>query len=450
MLTIFTSNKSAPSAPQRRFGLGLSRGPGLTQQLDASRSGRADTRAPERSNWTPPTAREFSRVNNPNTIPIQLVGDTEGTQRIGDRVLKPGERITLEYDQAEGVLLDRSGHAVMFGLTPSDVHDPTELGTYLAGYNNENFRHEEAAQVIPVTMDEDKYRTFNSSAAFKPVTVKTDDDATPAEVKVTSSLTNYKVVVRRIAAFIPDPTAKQVSNSGYDLRFVHMKRCKRAINMDLELDVLGSSGLLTTSGNWNSNNAVALAANYAWGDTTGNSANAGALSDPIADLNARIVASAALISGWMMNHRVALCFLSHEKVRSYMRQWLGDANATSIARQVAQARGAGVFDFELPMIGAVKVNTARVESNTAGTTTDYIMPNVVLGLTQPPGVPTNGEEIATAYNFRRKGPAGVGFFTREVRFDARGAGGTMIIVEEASIPTMTSTIAGGFIGDILQ
>ncbi len=454
---------STGGASQRRFGPGTPAGGPPPGALGLGRVGlgragfdprlidaqlAADVAAAQRGNRAElHSAKLFGRAANRGAVPLHVIGEGGSVQLGGKRF--EGNRLALEWDPAAGVLLDRAGTPIMLGLTPGDVHDPTELATYLAGYSNEDFQHEKACQVIPSDHDEDKYRTFNSSLAFRPVVVKTDDDATPAELKAPSSLTNYKVVIRRIAAFIPDPTQKQVTNPGYDLRFVHMERCKRAINMDLELDVLGASGLLTTSGNWNSNNRVTLGANYAWGDTAGNAANAGALSDPIADLQARVVASAQRITSWFMNQRVALCFLAHPKVRDYYRMHFGDNAITNTMASISDA-DAGVVEFKMPLLGTFKVCCARVESNTAGTTTDYIMPDVVIAVTQPPGIPTNGDRIATAYNFRRKGLAGVGFYTREVRFDARGAGGTLIIVEEASIPTMTSGICGGYIGAVLQ
>jgi hypothetical protein len=149
----------------------------------------------------------------------------------------------------DGESLFYNGQKLQLGLSTADVHDPTELPTYLAGYSNEEFRHAEICQIIPVDKDEDKYRTFSSNVAFLPVTVKTNDDANIAEVKVDSSLTNYKVQPRRLGAFIPD-TVRNQANPNYNVEFVHMERAARAINMDLELDVVGPTGLLTTSGNW--------------------------------------------------------------------------------------------------------------------------------------------------------------------------------------------------------
>lgn len=435
---------------RRRFGLGRSGiGAGLLASMALGAAGSA-AGAPggqgwqqgQGGLWSPPTAGKFAAPKGMETL--QLENDPSGSGvTIGGKFFEPGRKVLLQFDPNEGVLL-HGGEKLLLGLTPQDVHDPTELGTYLAGYSNEEFRHAEACQVIPVDKDEDKYATFSSAAAFKPVVVKTNDDATPAELKVQRSLTNYRVTIRRIACFIPDP-AKNQALPNYDVRYVHMERCARAINMDLELDILGVNGLLTSSANWDANNVVTLTSGFQWGGASG----VGADSDPIADIRLILNTSAQRISAFWMNQRVAGLFLDHPKVRDYMRANGGDAPLDEAIKAVADAEQATV-DFRIRGIGTFKVVTSRVESNLAGTTTDYIMPDVMVAVTQPKGVPTNGQKIATAYNFRRKGPAGVGFYTREVRFDARGAGGTLIIVEEASIPTMTGTICGGLITGINQ
>lgn len=454
MLPTFSA---ASSSTPRRFGgsaprgLGLARagmGPGAGRLLDGGNTGAGrDERKGAREIWTPndgwraPSAIRATTTRK-GTQSIRMLGGDHGT-KIGGRFIAPGAELILEFDPTAGALLDRNG-ALLLGLTTQDVHDPTELATYLAGYATEEYRHDQIVQVIPVDKDEDKYRTFNSGAAFRPVVVKTDDDMDAAELKVTSSLTNYRVVVRRIGAFIPDPTRNQ-ANANYDVEFVHMERCRRAIDLDLELDIIGPSGLLTTAGNWNSNNVVTLAAGYQWGGASGVGAN----SDPVADIRARMDASAQRITGWWMNQRVAGLLLDNPKFRDYTRANMGDAPLDAAVRAVSDADN-GVVDFKIRGLGVFHVVASRVESNAAGTTTDYVMPDVFLGVTQPPGVPTNGGRIATAYNFRRKGPAGVGFYTRTVAIPQRGAGGTLLIVEEASIPTMTSGICGGLVLGVSQ
>ena len=362
----------------------------------------------------------------------------QGSAEIGGVRMAEGSVIELD---AEHNVVRFNGQKLELGLTTADVHDPTELQTYLAGYSNEEFRWQDACPVVLVDKDEDKYRTFNSDAAFKPVPVKTDDNANIPEVVVQSSLTNYKVVVRRLGAFIPDTVATQVSNPGYDVRFVHLDRAARAINMDLCLDILGPSGtgLLTTKSNWTAANATTLLADYQW--------NGGSKSNPIADLRARINASAQRITDWFMNQEIAGFMLDNPAFRDYTRAVIGDS-ALNTAIKATYDAGQATIDFTVPALGTFHVCGAKATQSDG--TLAYIMPSTVIGTHNVPGSPMSPDKIATAKNFRRRGPAGNGFNTREIRLDWRGAGGTLVIAEEASVPTFTGTIVGGYIDSVKQ
>lgn len=332
-----------------------------------------------------------------------------------------------------------NGQPLQLGLTTADVHDPTELATYLAGYSNEEFRWSEACPEVLVDKDEDKYRTYNSNTAFGLVAVKTTDTAYPNEVVAESSLTNYKVQPRRLAAFIPI-NVRQQAGANNDIEYVHMARCARAINMDLEYDVFGSGGLLVTSGNWNSNNVTALGSGYQWGGSSG----VGASSDPIRDIDDAKEASAQRISDWWMNEHVGNLFLRHAKVKDFLVTQYGTDGYAQTVRAMAEA-SERTIDFRLAGKGMFHIVAAKyADSGSSGNLT-YIMPNVMVGTTNVPGTPMNGEKIATCKNFRRRTGAGVGFNTRQLQLEHRGAGGTLVIVEEASIPTMTSTISGALI-----
>ena len=72
---------------------------------------------------------------------------------------------------------------------------------------------------------------------------------------------------------------------------------------------------------------------------------------------------------------------------------------------------------------------------------------LAIGVTVPGGgIPSDGEEIATTYTFRRKGISGTGLDVREFEVENRGPlGGTMIVVTVADIPIITGNNAGGLI-----
>jgi hypothetical protein len=358
---------------------------------------------------------------------------------LGGKKIPEGAELRLD-----GGALFYQGEKLELGLTTADVHDPSELPTYLAGYSNEEFRWAEMCQPILVEKDEDKYRTFNTAAAFRPVKVKTDDDAYAAEVKVESSLTNYKVQPRRLAAFVNDSVAAQ-ANANYDVKLVHMERCARAINMDLELDVCGPAGLLTTLANYGGSSiALNAGAGFQWGGPSGVGIN----SNPVQVVRDRVIASKQRITRWWFNQRVAGYFLDHPATRDYFRFQMGDSALSSTIKAVADMDGEDTLDFAIIGLGRFSVCSARYEDTTGNI--DFIMPDCLLGVTQPKGTPTNGEKIATSYCFRRRGPNGNGFNTREVRIEQRGVGGTLVIAEEASVPTLTSTLAGAFVGLLVQ
>lgn len=364
---------------------------------------------------------------------------TEAAELGGQR-LPAGAQLRLQGNQ-----VFYNGQRLDLDLSTSDVHVPSELPTYLAGYPVEDYRAEEMAPEVLVDKDSDYFRTANTGMAFSPTTVKTDDKAAPNEVSFETSVTQYKVQPRRLASFIPDTVKAQAAPS-YDVRFVQMELCKRLIALDIELDVMGPSGrgLLTTATNWDANNRIVLGLGTQWGGATG----IGATSDPVRDIRSIQNKSATKIHKWIMNQRVAGLMLDNPAFRAFTRATIGDSPLAPGVRAHLEA-GEGFIDFKIPGLGTFCVCCAKWKDPT-GSTIDYVMPDVVVALHLPPGLPVNAMTISTAKNFRRRGAYGVGYGVREVRIETRGAGGSLLIVEEASSPTMTSTLAGGIITGINQ
>ena len=348
---------------------------------------------------------------------------------LGGRQLPAGAQLRMS-----GGNIFYSGERLDLAMTTADVHVPAELPTYLAGYQADDYRAEQFCPEVLVDKDQDKYRTANSAMAFSPTHVKTDDSSNPAEVSFETSTTEYKVQPRRLAAFIPSTVAAQASPA-YDVRFVHMELCKRLIALDIELDVMGPSGILTSAGSWDSNNVVALGGGFNW--------NGGASSDPVKDIRAIHNKSATKVTGFLMNQRVAGYMLDNAAFRAFTRATIGDSPLAGNIRAIVE-EGEGLIDFKIPGLGMFHVACAKWKAPNASTI-DYVMPDVVVGVNLPSGMPVNGMSISTCKNFRRRGAYGVGYGVREVRIEQRGAGGALLIVEEASIPTMTSTLAGGLI-----
>jgi hypothetical protein len=354
------------------------------------------------------------------------------------------ERIQLKL--AEDSPHGKAGQIVTLALTPQDVHDPTELPTYLAGYREYEFRADEASPVILVDNEQDKFRTFNKDDAFRRMDVKIGAQAPIPEVDPGSSLSSYQTIYRAAGSFIPVQTEKQTGNN-YNPRQRAAANAARRLYIDRELDVWA---LLGTATNFVSANRFALGGGFQWGNLT--TAGQGANSDPMFDLQMGIVTSAQPIAGTWFNQKTAFAFLRHPNVRNHMRQMLGDGavNAMILAVQDAMKPGQNV-DFSIPGLPPFHVSAAKVKNESTGNL-DYILPDgVVIGVVRPPGVPTDGQTIATSYTFRLRGPSGVGFETREYFVDGRGPyGGTMVVASMSDIAKFTGTDCGFIITAALQ
>lgn len=342
----------------------------------------------------------------------------------------------MEITLAENVPgLGRMGQKVKLALTPTDVHSPEEMSTYLAGWTVPGgFRADEASKIVLVDHDEDKFRTFDSDDAFKRVQVKGSTQGSIPEVDPKTALTNYKVVERFIGSFIPMQTEMNADKL-YKPRMAAARRCKRALMLDRELDVWN---LLTTSANWTSANVRALGASQAW--------NGGSASDPILDLQTMLELSAQMITDVWMSYKSANAFLRHDKVRDHMRQLLGDASPQSSVIGLNSAVGKDAsYDFQIPGLPPIHVVAAKVK-DVNGLIGPVLGDSFCVLTASPPGVPTDGEEIATSYSFRRRSLSGVGFETREFEVPFRGPlGGTMVVASMADVAVFTASNVGGLI-----
>jgi len=350
-------------------------------------------------------------------------------------------RVSGDTIDAVQVALERAMHAggykgkVQLNLLPSDVHDPTEIPTYLAGYRPFMYRADQASPIILVDHDEDKFRQFSQDDTFRRVDVKgSNTQLTTPEVDPTSSLTNYKVVNRYIGSFVPDQTESNATNPNYRPRFAAARRCRRAIDLDREIDVWG---LLGNTSNWASASRVALTAGQNW--------NGGASSNPILDLQTALEVSAQQITEFWMNQRTANAFVRHDKVKDHFRMFNGDATLAGAINDLGNMKKA--IDFSIPGVGTIRVAAGKVKNETSGGL-DYILADGTIVATVVPdsAFPLDGEEIATTYTFRRKGPSGTGYESREFRVENRGPlGGTMIIISMADIAVVTANNAGAII-----
>lgn len=334
------------------------------------------------------------------------------------------------------------GQRVNLVLTPSDVHQPQELDTYLAGYKNYTYRADEASKVFLVDHDTDYIRTMSANNVFRLAKVKTSLNAAIPEIDPASSTDTYTVADRMMGGYVPDVTADNAMPH-YKLEMVTASLVKNVVALDREYDVWT---MLSATANWNANNHTTLGATAAWGTSTG----PGSASAPLKNLEARIVASSAPVTDIFFNQQVAFSFLSHPDVREHMRSTIGDAGSRQITGtlQVADASTPQI-DFMIPGLPPFHVVCAKYLVESTGLLT-YVLGNHTVLLTSPSGIASDGMQIATTTTFRRKGRSGTGWQTRKFRIENRGNGGNMVVVNMADIAKMTGNDCGGLIKDCYQ
>lgn len=333
--------------------------------------------------------------------------------------------------------LGKRGQKVSLAMSPADVRQPEEISTYLAGYYAPGFRADEASKVVLVDKDEDKFRSFDSDDAFKRVAVKGSMQGAIPEVDPKTSLTSYKVVEKYVGSFIPMQTEMNATGL-FKPKMAAAKRCKRALQLDREFDVWN---LLSNTNSWAAGNVLALTlATQAW--------NTGSAPDPILDLQTMMENSLQQITDIWMNPRVANIFMRNAKVRDFLKVMIGDGAMNQSVVNMNQAVGnQAAYDFQIPGFPVIHIVASKAKD--AAGAVKNILGDVVIGTVSPPGIPTDGEEVASSYTFRRKGPSGVGFETREFFVDARGPlGGTMIVAAMADVPIVTGNNVGGIITNV--
>jgi len=332
--------------------------------------------------------------------------------------------------------LGLQGQTVRLALTPADVHVTEELATYLAGYRPFTLRAPEVSKAIIVPNDFDTYRTFSADNAFLPVQVKGSLTGDIPLVDPQSTTATFTAQHRYCGSLVSRITEQQ---SKFNVRQASTKRCVKALALDLEIDVWT---MLVATANWASSSYyTTLVAGQCWDEAGGN---------PIKDLMARISASAQLVNGIWMNYDSASAMLQNTNVKD----WLAAIGSKDIVTKTLVELGATGedenYDFKLPLLPRIHVVMGKY-SATPGATPSSILGDDVVLTTSPPGEPTDGEDIATTYTFRRAGIAGVGYDIREVPIETRGpSGATLCIVSTSDKPVMTGTSCGGLIKNTIK
>ena len=320
------------------------------------------------------------------------------------------------------------GQRVTLNLTPADVHDPSEITNYLAGYKPFPFRADEASPIVLVSHQKDKYRTFSSNDAFRLVTVENSESAPPPLVDPSSSLADLATVNKYLGSFVPKQVENQADNFSPILQAA--KRVKYAMMQNREAEVWT---LLGTNTNW----AVGqqTAAGTAW-DVAGG--------DPILDVETAIEKSNQPVTDIWFNQQVGHAFLRNTNVKDHMRQFFGDSDVRKIGTAVANAQTQAV-DFSIPGFPPFHVVASKYLNETTSLL-DYHLGKVAVLTTRPTAVPKDAEEIASTYTFRRDDGSDTGYVVRRFFVNGLGPlGGEMVVVSCSDVATLTGNTVGGII-----
>jgi hypothetical protein len=332
------------------------------------------------------------------------------------------------------------GDVVALTLSPSDVTISEEMNTLMTGFRNQGMRGDEACPIQLVEKDTGQFRSFGLNNAFKLVAgVLSSIQADIPEVDVESSLVPYTVQERALGGFVPAVTELNAAQGSglYDPRDAVARRIKMALDLEREVRVWT---LLTTTGSWNANNRAALGAGVEWNDPDNG--------DPLSDIMDRLETSGQIVTDTWCNPIVAHAIIRSKSIRDHLRTLVGDSSLDRSIQNAAATQTA--MDFQLPGLPPIHVVSGKVLNETTGNL-DFILGNSFVLTGQPPGAQTTGEDIMTCKTFRRRGPSGTGYTTREFPLDRRGLnGGIFMASGHAEQVAMISGVVGGLITNIIQ
>jgi hypothetical protein len=343
-------------------------------------------------------------------------------------------------------LVDQStGQLVKMDLSPTDVHVPTTLPMYAAGYKLQDAIADQMAPAVVVPKASDYFPTWDKDNAFqRPQSAVAGPGGELPEVSTKLSSTQFTTTQYVLASFVPTEVE---ANADGVLRPM-MKAMSRIMMGHKLLREDRVAALLQTSGNWDSSVVLALGAGQNW--------NGGASSDPIANVNYIQEHSLQKVTGWGMNRRVWNAFSRNSQVQKFV-QFKSDVPGVFKPEQI----GGGTAILSLP--GNIYVSDMK--GKTTSGTYDYVWGDSVVFLTETMGAPADQESIATAKTFRwsgvqgavpgaitptSEGPIFQGWVVRSFYDPKRGGrGGNWVVATVNDSETMTGNIVGGFISGVI-
>lgn len=329
--------------------------------------------------------------------------------------------ISQSLDAADKRLLD---------LAPTDVHQPAALPNYSAGYQNDGFIADVVCPPVLVNKPADKYYTFAKEDAFqRALPFVGAPAASVPEISPRLANAQFNTVERAIGGFL-STQLENAADGALKLRQAYAERIHMAHMLEREIRV---QTLMTTAANFDSSVVVTIASGSQW--------DGGASSNPLTDLQGRVIAAwAPNLDGTALSRQVWYDFQNNAQVQKYF----------AYKDRVSPLPKPGEMSaiLELPPF---YVANAKVIGSSGSQS--LIWGDDVLMFKMPRSMPpVDQRDVSTGVTFRWNdtdipdGRVANGFVIREFFYQARGSkGGYMQIMVVQDAETVTSKFAAGLL-----
>lgn len=326
------------------------------------------------------------------------------------------------------------GKSVAMDLGPSDVHLPSALPNYAAGYRNEPPMADVVSAPLIVNKPSDKFFTFAKEDAFTGAApILGVPGGQVAEIAPRLLNSTYTTTEYALGGFV-STQVEAAADAPLKIRQALAKRVMEALTIEREKRV---AALMGVSGSWDASVVTTLGGTQKW--------NGGSAADPIKDLLDLQTKSWGGVSGILMSQPVWNAFVQNTKVQDFLKY--KDAIAP-IPAEDAISRA-----FGLPPIYVSKMRT----KNSSGGLSYVWGNNVVLFRSPEQNPPATQDDVASSYTFRwnlsgnSDGSVQGGFLVREYYVQDRGSrGGNKLVVLHNDAEVQTSAFVGGLLIGAVQ
>lgn len=330
---------------------------------------------------------------------------------------------------------DENGKLYTLDLGPGDVHIDSALANYAAGYAfaDTGLIADQVCPAVPVGKRSDKFYTWGKDDVFQLADdISVAPGGTVHEDSPTLSSTSYSCTPYALAAVVPtELSANQDAPLNVEMQAVAL--VKRKLSLAREKRI---ATLLLASGSWTGGQVAAAAAKW----------NGGTGSDPVGDINALVNGSLTPINVLAMSQRTWQDMLGNSAFQKYFA-----AKSNTPIQMGSTETMSKVF---AEMLGVDRIVVGKRKYKSSVSAYGYVWGDNVVGIFTEPGMPANGETIASAKTFRWNGanggvPDGTvqgGYLVRSYFDPKRGPRGSrVIVVAHDDADVMTSVYAGGLI-----